>query len=293
MQRSHMARKHRVAKDRTDEGVFDSARASEARALQKSLSAPTRHKTVRHALAGGIATTFLQDRRADGASTPGSDASDADDAGLRRGGGMDGGSDDTGVGVDAVDARLAADGSERAEASPKNQPGALTIPKAHSSEPHAGRASLEEPERNREARAESPTKRYTRTSVSQREEDEQAEKATTPMSTQRGPSRSLREYESLHPADDSPDRGASPGALSLSSGVLMEELLTRGSREGEDVTKVDVKKVKGIALMLEVAKADDLLSVQGCVEEYGLELTSVACVNTSGCLLYTSPSPRD
>ena len=287
MQRSHMARKHRVAKDRTDEGVFDSARASEARALQKSLSAPTRHKTVRHALAGGIATTFLQDRRADGASTPGSDASDADDKGPRRGGGTGGGSDDTGVGVDAVDARLVADGSERVtEASPKNRLGALTIPKAHSNAPHAGRASLEEPERNREARAESPaespTKRYARASVSQREEDEEAEKATTPMSTQRGPSRSLREYEYLHPADDSPDRGASPGALSLSGGVLMEELLTRESREGEDVTKVDVKKVKGIALMLEVAKADDLLSVQGCVEEYGLELTSVACVNTSG-----------
>jgi len=289
MQRSHMARKHRVAKDRTDEGVFDSAQASEARALQKSLSAPTRHKTVRHALAGGIATTFLQDRRADGARTPGSDASDADDADRRRGGGTGGGSDDTGVGVDAVDARLVADGSERVtEASPKNRLGALSIPKAHSNAPHSGRASLEEqPERNREARAESPaespTKGYARVSVSQREEDEEAEKVTTPMSTQRGPWRSLREYESLHPADDSPDRGASPGALSLSGGVLMEELLTRGSlTSGEDVTKVDVKKVKGIALMLEVAKADDLLSVQGCVEEYGLELTSVACVNTSG-----------
>ena len=102
------------------------------------------------------------------------------------------------------------------------------------------------------------------------------------MSTQRGPSRSLREYESLHPAEDSPDRGASPGALSLSGGVLMEELLTRESREGDDVTKVDVKKVKGVALMLEVAKADDLPSVQGCIEEYGLELNSVACVNASG-----------
>lgn len=280
MQRSHMARKHRIAKDRTDEGVFDSAQASEARALHKSLSTPTRHKTVRHALAGGIATTFLRDRRADGASTPGSDASDADDADRRRGGGTDGGSDDTGV--DAVDARLVADGSERVtEASPKNRLGALPIPKAHSNAPHAGRASLEEA--RAESPAESPTKGYVRASVSQREEDEEAEKATTPMSTQRGPWRSLREYESLHPADDSPDRGASPGALSLSGGVLMEELLTRGvSGEGEDVTKVDVKKVKGIALMLEVAKADDLLSVQGCVEEYGLELTSVACVNTSG-----------
>ena len=286
MQRSHMARKHRIAKDRTDEGVFDSARASEERALQKSLSAPTRHKTVRHALAGGIATTFLKDRRADGASTPGSDASETEHASPRRGGGMGGGSDDTGVGVDAVDARLDADGStsnSRAEASPKNRPGALTIPNAHSNAPHAGRASLEEPEGNIEARAESPTKRYARSpSVAQREEDEQAEKGTAPMSTQRGPSRSLREYESLHPAEDSPDRGASPGALSLSGGVLMEELLTRESREGDDVTKVDVKKVKGVALMLEVAKADDLPSVQGCIEEYGLELNSVACVNASG-----------
>ena len=138
MQRSHMARKHRIAKDRTDEGVFDSARASEARALQKSLSAPTRHKTVRHALAGGIATTFLKDRRADGASTPGSDASETEHASPRRGGGMGGGSDDTGVGVDAVDARLDADGStsnSRAEASPKNPPGALTIPNAHTNSP--------------------------------------------------------------------------------------------------------------------------------------------------------------
>ena len=91
------------------------------------------------------------------------------------------------------------------------------------------------------------------------------------MSTQRGSLALLREYESLHPAEDSPRPRASPGALSLSGGVLMEELLTRESREGDDVTKVDVKKVKGVALM-RVAKADDLPSVQGCIEEYGLEL---------------------
>ena len=53
----------------------------------------------------------LKDRRADGASTPGSDASETEHASPRRAGGMGGGSDDTGVGVDAVDARLDADGS--------------------------------------------------------------------------------------------------------------------------------------------------------------------------------------
>ena len=271
MQRSHAARKHRSAKDRTDEGVFDSAaeasKAKERRALQKGRSAPTRHKTVRHMLAGGIATTVLMERGSDGASTPGSDEGDGGPAR-----GMDGKND--GVGVDDVGvARLAAD--DRSDASVSGSASASS-PRAPSERltPESANPSSED------VAAGSPTKR--RASIC---EGEEAGMTETPMSTQRGPSRSLREYESMHPTEDSPDRAASPDAADPSGPSLMEDLLSRGSasgRDGADVRKVDVKKVKGIALMLEVAKADDLPSVLGCVEEYGLDLTSVACVNTSG-----------
>ena len=271
MQRSHAARKHRSAKDRTDEGVFDSAaeasKAKERRALQKGRSAPTRHKTVRHMLAGGIATTVLMERGSDGASTPGSDEGDGGPAR-----GMDGKND--GVGVDDVGvARLAAD--DRSDASVSGSASASS-PRAPSERltPESANPSSED------VAAGSPTKRRASICVG-----EEAGMTETPMSTQRGPSRSLREYESMHPTEDSPDRAASPDAADPSGPSLMEDLLSRGSasgRDGADVRKVDVKKVKGIALMLEVAKADDLPSVLGCVEEYGLDLTSVACVNTSG-----------
>lgn len=278
MQRSHMARKHRSAKDRTDEGVFDSAaEASSAahslRALQKSLSAPTRQSTVRHKLAGGIATTFLKLKSADGSSTPGTPGSEEGsherDDGPSVVRGTEKRSDSVGVGGVVVDVPAA---SVSTDARP---PRPSTV---HTESPNASDDGARPP--FGDLGAESVTKRRARVSISQREEEEEAEASATPMSTQRAPSRSLREYESLHAAEDSPERAASPNNP---VGLLMEELLDRGSGQGgAEVTRVDVKKVKGVALMLEVARADDLQSVLGCVEEYGLELTSVQCVNASG-----------
>jgi serine/threonine protein kinase len=277
MQRSHMARKHRSAKDRTDEGVFDSAAeasASQRRALQKSLSGPTRQSTVRHKLAGGIATTFLKLKSGDGSSSPGTPGSEegshSDDGGevIR---GTEKRSDGVvGVGGVVVDVPAA---SVSTDARPPRAP-ALHIESLNSSDDGAKPPFGD-------FGAESVTKRRARVSISQLEEEEEAEASATPRSTQRAPSRSLREYESLYAAEDSPERAASPSNPSV--GTLMEELLDRGSGQGgAEVTRVDVKKVKGVALMLEVAKADDLQSVLGCVEEYGLELTSVQCVNASG-----------
>jgi serine/threonine protein kinase len=277
MQRSHMARKHRNAKDRTDEGVFDSAAeasASQRRALQKSLSGPTRQSTVRHKLAGGIATTFLKLKSGDGSSSPGTPGSEegshSDDGGevIR---GTEKRSDGVvGVGGVVVDVPAA---SVSTDARPPRAP-ALHIESLNSSDDGAKPPFGD-------FGAESVTKRRARVSISQLEEEEEAEASATPRSTQRAPSRSLREYESLYAAEDSPERAASPSNPSV--GTLMEELLDRGSGQGgAEVTRVDVKKVKGVALMLEVAKADDLQSVLGCVEEYGLELTSVQCVNASG-----------
>ena len=272
-----MARKHRSAKDRTDEGVFDSAAeasAAERRALQKSLSGPTRQSTVRHKLAGGIATTFLKLKSGDGSSSPGTPGSEegshSDDGGevIR---GTEKRSDGViGVGGVVVDVPAA---SVSTDARPPRAP-ALHIESLNSSDDGAKPPFGD-------FGAESVTKRRARVSISQLEEEEEAEASATPMSTQRAPSRSLREYESLHAAEESPERAASPSNPSV--GTLMEELLDRGSEQGgAEVTRVDVKKVKGVALMLEVAKADDLQSVLGCVEEYGLELTSVQCVNASG-----------
>jgi serine/threonine protein kinase len=277
MQRSHMARKHRNAKDRTDEGVFDSAAeasASQRRALQKSLSGPTRQSTVRHKLAGGIATTFLKLKSGDGSSSPGTPGSEegshSDDGGevIR---GTEKRSDGVvGVGGVVVDVPAA---SVSTDARPPRAP-ALHTESLNSSDDGAKPPFGD-------FGAESVTKRRARVSISQLEEEEEAEASATPRSTQRAPSRSLREYESLYAAEDSPERAASPSNPSV--GTLMEELLDRGSGQGgAEVTRVDVKKVKGVALMLEVAKADDLQSVLGCVEEYGLELTSVQCVNASG-----------
>ena len=265
MQRSHTARKHRDANDNTDEGAFD----SERRVQRSASSAPERQTTVRHRLAGGVATTFLMARGTDGASSPGSDEGD---------GGPARGKAEKAEKADGVGARLDVDDRDASASGSANAP-KPPVPFERPASESATSASEDSDA------PKVPKKHRARVGVSKREEDEEAEMIATPMSTQRGPSRSLREYESLHPAEDSPDRGSSPGVADHAGRLLMEDLLSRGSghgRDGRDVTKVDVKKVKGIALMLEVAKADDLPSVLGCVEEYGLELNSVACVNASG-----------
>ena len=225
MQRSHMARKHRSAKDRTDEGVFDSsleASASQRRALHKSLSAPTRKSTVRHKLAGGIATTFLKLKSGEGSSTPGTPGSEegshSDDGGevIR---GTEKRSDSVGVGGVVVDVPAASVSTE------SRPPRALTL---HIESLNSSDDGAKPP--FGDFGAESVTKRHARVSISQLEEEEEAEASATPMSTQRAPSRSLREYESLHAAEESPERAASPSNPSV--GTLMEELLDRGAAGG-------------------------------------------------------------
>lgn len=248
MQRSHMARKHRSAKDNTAEGVFDSgARTSsggdafstaDTQSLPKN-NKPTRQHTVRHKITDGKASVYL---------LPVENTGDGNDSGTDSTGHESG---------DPIEI-------SSAELSPEKVP--FQTPSRGLSTMNASAAKTQD---------------------AGRQYVEDSANPSTPITTQRAPLRSLKEYEKAHP-EDSPDRGGSPSLDKDSSGLgmLMEELLSRqttgGSDGDDDHCTVDVRSVKGIALMLEVAFADDLQSVLGCIEEYELDLHSVKCVNMSG-----------